>query len=100
MHMPAAIARLFDAKVRNARRQAKVRIKETRRLLRRAGAGVSDDVRGEVSRQTDELAGALKDGDVASMNKHGEKLGGLLQKHLAAYRKPAWRESFESIAVA
>ena len=34
------------------------------------------------------------------MRKHGDKLSALLQKHLAGYRKAAWRESFESVAVA
>jgi signal peptidase I len=100
MQMPAAIARLLDAKVRNARRQAKGRIKEAKKLLRRAGPSVPEEVRKQVVSEATSLSSAYNGDDVAGMDQHGEKLGGLLHTHLAAYKKPAWRESFESIAVA
>ncbi len=100
MQMPAAIARLLDAKVRNARRQAKLTLKEAHKLVRRAGENIHPEVRTEVDEHTRTLREAYRGDDVPGMHKHGEKLSGVLDKYFAAYKKPAWRESFESIAVA
>src|SRR5690349_10403691 len=100
MPMPAAIARLLDPKVRQARRQAKLTLKESRKLERRAGAEVQEGVRAEVRQGEEALRAALSQDDLAAMERHGQKLAAMLNKHYAAYKKPAWRESFESIAVA
>ena len=98
--MNATVSRLFDFKLRAARKEAKGRLKEARKLLRRGGKSVSEAVRGDVGGAMTALEAAQKAGETAAMRKSGDKLGGLLDKYLTAYKKPAWRESFESIAVA
>jgi signal peptidase I len=94
------VAQLFDSKLRNARKTAKIRVKEAKKLLRRARRVVSTDVQNEVAVGVGEVAAALQDGNVSQINKSSDRLGALVSKHLDAYRKPAWRESIESIAVA
>ena len=94
------LAYIFDTKMRGARSAAKLRLKESKKLLRRAKEGVSAEVRKEISEVSETVAAALDDGKIAKINKSTDRLGLLLNKHLDAYRKPAWRESFESIGVA
>ncbi len=98
MQMPATLSRILDGKLRNARKAARVRVKEAHKLLKRAKSAVSEAARDEVLGEATALLRAREDDDLGGMQKHGEKLSTLLGKHLSAYRKPPWRESFESIA--
>ncbi len=100
MSMPLALGRIFDSKQRSARRLARVRLREARKLMRRARGALSDSARSELRQQVAELSAARKEGNVAAMHKQADKLATLSNRHLATFRKPAWRESFESILVA
>ncbi len=91
---------LFDPKQRAARRTARARMKEAKKLLRRARQVTGDAARAEIDeamRKTQEVVAA---GDAAGMHKLSERLSTLVDRHLAGFRKPAWRESLESIGVA
>lgn len=77
-----------------------MRLKEARKLLRRAQNGVGAETRQDIQRAANELSEALKLGKVSKINKASDRLGVLVDKHLDAYRKPAWRESMESIGLA
>ncbi len=92
--------RWFDSKLRGAHRTAKVRIREAKKLLRRARHTVSPAIREEIQQSSSAVTAALEVGKVSKINKSADKLGTLLNKHLDAYRKPPWRESLESIGVA
>src|SRR5688572_17177496 len=98
--MALSVAQLFDSKLRVARKGAKNRVREARKLLRRAREGVSTDVQNEIITGVGEVSAALRDGNAAQINKSADRLGHLVTKHLDGYRKPAWRESIESIGVA
>lgn len=98
--MASYFDRLLDPKVRGARKAAKLRLKEAKKLLRRARHAVAPEIRDEVQQNADTLSAALVAGKVARINKSADKLGNLLNKHLDIYRKPAWRESLESIGMA
>ncbi len=91
---------LFDSKLRNARKAARTRVKEAKKLLRRSRGKVDDTTHSEISVLADKTSAAARGSDVGAMNKAGDKLLGMLDKNLSAFRKPAWRESLESIAVA
>jgi signal peptidase I len=98
--MNGTVTSFFDFKLRAARKEARSRVKEARRLLKRGGAEVPGTVREDVTAALTALDGAQRSGDTGAMRKNGDKLGSLVGKYLGAYKKPAWRESFESIAVA
>lgn len=98
--MIGILAYIFDAKMRGARNAAKLRLKESKKLLRRAKDGVPAEVRKEIVASAEAVAAALHSKKIAKINKSTDRLGALLNKHLEPYRKPAWRESFESIGVA
>jgi len=61
---------------------------------------VAESIQSEITTLTTQAHEIARGTDVGVMNKAGDKLAAALDKHLAAYRKPAWRESLESIAVA
>lgn len=98
--MNATVSRLFDFKLRAARREARGRLKEARKLLKRGGPQLSEAVRADLAAAMTALGEAARTGDPGTMRRAGDKLEALVAKHLAAYKKPAWRESFEQIGVA
>lgn len=98
--MNATVSRLFDFKLRATRKEAKARLRDARKLLGRGGAAVPEPVRDDVATAMTTLDEAIRADDPAAMRKSGDRLGALLTRHLTTYRKPAWRESFESIAIA
>ena len=85
---------------REARKIAKIRLRERKRLLRRAGDRISDGARSEIKAHAIALEGALEDGSFTEIAKASERLSAIMTEHLDRYRKPAWRESAESILVA
>lgn len=98
--MPMRLSWLFDGKRRAVRTHALHQLKEARKLLRRAKGRIGADVRAEIEGVAATVRSALEGDDVARAEKATGELGQLLEKHLAPHRKPAWRESFESVAVA
>jgi len=98
--MNGTVQSLFDFKLRAARKEARSRVKEARKLLKRGGTEVPEPVRNDVAAAMTALDEAHRSGDTGAMRKNGDKLGAIVAKYLTAYKKPAWRESFESIAVA
>ena len=46
--MAISVAQIFDTKLRGARKSARTRVKEAKKLLRRAGGAVSTDVQNEI----------------------------------------------------
>ncbi|MEM6732084.1 MAG: S26 family signal peptidase, partial [Myxococcota bacterium] len=100
MTVTSAIARLGNSEVRNSRKHAKARVKDTNRLLKRAGSKVSDKVRDSIVSDRDAVVTALKGDDVEALKTLTEQLGESTDKHLGPYRKPACRETFESVGVA
>jgi len=100
MSLTVTMNRLFDAKLRGARKIASLQCKEAHRLLRRARGKLEATTLAEVEALTLALRQALAADDVGAMRKHGDRLGLAVDKHLVTFRKPAWRESFESVFVA
>lgn len=100
MSAPYAISEMFDGKLREARKQARHRVKEAGKLLRRAGKRVPAEIEADVRRASDEAATSAKGKDAAEILRAAERLGELVDKNLDGYRKPAWRESLESILIA
>ncbi|MBN1962553.1 MAG: signal peptidase I [Deltaproteobacteria bacterium] len=98
--MNYSVSRWFDFKLRAARKEAKTRIKEANRLIRRGGKHLNANIGKEIDDAVAALGDARQRGEMAVMRKTGDKLEGLLTKHLSAFKKPAWRESFESIFIA
>jgi signal peptidase I len=100
MSAPLSVSEMFDGKLRQARKGARERVKEAQKLLRRAGKGVGDEVHAEVRKATAEAAEAMRGKDVAQIQRSSDALGALVDQRLDTFRKPAWRESIESIVVA
>jgi signal peptidase I len=94
------LASIFDLKLRASRRAAKRRVAEALKLLRRARKTVSAPAQNEVSQAVQNLRSAVKSPDATAIEKAGEVLENLVDKHLASFRRPAWRESLESIGIA
>jgi signal peptidase I len=88
------------AKLRAARKQANVRIKEAKKLLRRARGKVEEATVGQIAELVTTTVEATRTTDVGLISKTADRLGHGVNKNLADFRKPAWRESFESIAIA
>ena len=83
------------------RARASDAVLESKKLLKRGRKSVKADVRAEVESCREELAASLakKNAD-NEIEKGTEKLENLLDKYLSRFRKPAWRESAESIFIA
>lgn len=100
MSFSAQLSRLMDPKLRAAKKTARHRVREARKLLRRGKRAVPESAVGEIKASVTATRESAKNGDVAAINKSADKLASLLNKHLDRYRKPAWRESLESILIA
>jgi signal peptidase I len=94
------VTRAKGSKLRAARKSANARIKEAKKLLRRARGRVPETAIGQIAELVTGVVEAARGTDVATIAKSSDKLGHAVTKSLADFRKPAWRESFESIAVA
>ncbi|MFC1610572.1 signal peptidase I [Myxococcota bacterium] len=91
---------LLDSKLRHARKAAKLRVKEAKKLLRRARGKVPDSTHQEIKDQVAQATAATRGTDAGTMNKATDRLLAALNKNLGSFRKPAWRESIESIVIA
>ncbi|MEZ4270470.1 MAG: signal peptidase I [Myxococcota bacterium] len=91
---------VFNRKLRRARHNARLSLKDTRKLLRRGRRDISPESREEVLNAAEEVQQSLKRGEHARLRKKVERLATVTDKYLATYRKPPWRETVESIAVA
>jgi signal peptidase I len=100
MSMPATLTRLLDGKLRGARKLARVRLREARKLSKRSRGKIPEALAADVAAAMAALEEARSGDDIAAMRKQGDKLGALCDRHLAVFRKAAWRESFESVAIA
>ncbi len=89
-----------DAKLRDARRLARQRVKEAHKLLRRAKNNVSETTRGAIRGSADETTELARGDDAERITRASDHLGELIDADLSTYRKPAWRESAEQIIVA
>jgi signal peptidase I len=87
-------------KSRRAKREARHLIKEARRILRKHGYRLKEDVIEDVSKATLALKAALAEKRFPAIRDRLEKLDELVDKHLAFARKSALREYAESIGVA
>lgn len=99
MSLFSTIVALGNSEGRGVRKLAKARIKDTDRLLKRA-KNLSQTLRTDVGERRDALFEALKGTDTADIKKRTESLATLVDKHLSVYRKPAWRETLESVGTA
>ncbi len=100
MSLALHLSNLKNPKLRAARKLARRTTNEAKKLLRRARAGVPQEARDEIEAVATRSRETLQTEDVALIKKATEKLAVLLNKHLDRYRKPAWRESAESILIA
>jgi signal peptidase I len=91
---------LVAPELRAARKLARSRIRETRKLLKRGRERVSKETQAEVNDELTDLATALAGDNANAIHRAADHLSGVVDKHLDAYRKPAWRESLESIGIA
>ncbi|MEK7705595.1 MAG: signal peptidase I [Myxococcota bacterium] len=98
--MSISLAHVFDFRLRNARKSARHQVREAGRLLRRAGESLSEPQRAEVRDAMAATRQSLRDGDRQELGRTSERLASVVDKLLDGYRKPAWRESMESIGVA
>lgn len=94
------LAHVFDFRLRGARRSIRHQLREARRLLRRAGDRISDPQKSEIRDAMHAARNAMRDSDLQGLGRASDRLGAVVGKHLDDYRKPAWRESMESIGVA
>jgi signal peptidase I len=85
---------------RRAVRDSKQLLRETKRLLRRHGYRVKEDVADEVSKSATALREALATRDFGAIRDRLEKLDELVDKNFGFARKSAIREYTESIGVA
>ncbi len=81
-------------------KQAKLELKEAKKLLRRGGKRLSDNTRGRIRRAIDDLGAAIGSKDPDGTRRASEDLAALLDQHLAFARKSSFRETVESMAVA
>lgn len=100
MLFSAILSRLMDPKLRAAKKTARRRVQEARKLMRRAKKTVPESTIGEIRASVTATRESAKNGDAVAINKAADKLTSLLNKHLDRFRKPAWRESIESILIA
>jgi signal peptidase I len=100
MPFSITLSRLIDSKLRAATKVARHRLREARKLLRRGRKVVPESTVSEIEASVTATRAATKTGDAAAVHKAADKLSALLDKHLGRYRKPAWRESLESILIA
>lgn len=89
-----------DAKLRDARRLARQRVKEAHKLLRRAKNNVSESTRAAIRGSAEETHELARGDDADRITRASDHLSELIDADLSAYRKPAWRESAEQIIVA
>lgn len=86
--------------LRAARKLAKERIRECRKLLRRGQRTLTKTLQAELSDTLNDVETALPGTNISGLTRASETLANLTEKHLGRYRKPAWRESTESIGIA
>ncbi len=98
--MALAWANLWGRKTRRARRGAQVAIKEARVLLRRGKNSVPPHHQETVQAALDATQSALKGSDVSAIEQASGHLCTHMDLQLAHLRRPAWRESVESIGFA
>jgi len=94
------IAMFLDSKLRTARRLGKRRIADAKKLLRRGRKTIQIAVRDEIEAALVTLQAALHAPDAKAIDQAGDNLEALVDKNLTAFRRPAWRESLESIGIA
>ncbi len=80
-------------------RDAREFLRETERMLKRAGA-LEDSARKQIDAQQRALRGALEAADLPSIERSAKSLDELAHRHLSQYRKSSFREYFESIGFA
>lgn len=101
MSMHVTLRSHFDPKLRASRKGARLRVRDAKKLCRRARKkAVSTEVVRQVEERTEILANTARGDDPAAIEHASQKLLSLLDKHLGGYRRPAWAESLESIGVA
>lgn len=100
MSLAHHLSSLKNPKLRAARKSARRKASDAKKLLRRARNGVPQETRDEIEAAATRTRETLLTEDIAAIKKASEKLGGLLTRHLDRFRKPAWRESVESILIA
>lgn len=91
---------VFDSKLREARKVAKARLRESKKLMRRGRKSLGADARAELEQAHENVVSVLKDNKPKAIIKQSDGLATLVDRHLDEYRKPAWRESVESIGTA
>jgi signal peptidase I len=87
-------------KRRRALREARHLLAESRRILRRYGYRIKEEVAQEVKEARDGLKEAMASKQLSAVRDRLEKLDELVDKHLAFGRKSALREYTESIGIA
>lgn len=100
MAVPAAFSALFNTQLRRARRLAKLRLDEARKLRRRFGNNLSQDASREIDAERQTLVRARRGNSAEDIEKAAESLDKALDKHLASRRKPTKGDSWLSIVVA
>jgi signal peptidase I len=100
MAMAYSWAHLMNPRLRAARGTARARIKEAKKLLKRSRNALSTELQGTVQASISAVSEALGKDDTAAIDRSSDKLDKLMEAHLGAYRKAAWRESMESIVFA
>ncbi|MEZ4434611.1 MAG: signal peptidase I [bacterium] len=83
-----------------ARKEARLALKQARRLLRKHGDKITADKRADIQGAIDALAAAIPERDAAQIVARHEALAATIDAHLGAYKKSATREYFESIGFA
>lgn len=83
-----------------ARKEAKLALKQTHRLLRKHGGKIGADERAEVETAANALTAALPERDATLIVERHQALAAAVDARLGAYKKSATREYFESIGFA
>ncbi len=90
------LLRLMDRRVRLSRHI----LRASELALKKGGKWVPEDKLVPIRTEMEHLRTALLRDDVAAIKQRSAALDALVNEHLAAARKPAWRESLESIGAA
>jgi signal peptidase I len=86
--------------LRAARKLARSRVREANKLLKRGRERVSRESQAAINDEVSDLTTTLEQKNISVIHRASDRLAATVDKHLDLYRKPAWRESLESIGVA
>ena len=91
---------IYGEKLALALKEGAATLKESEKLLHKAEKGLAGEIKTTIAQKQEALKAALKNHELAHIRAAGEELTKLVDKHLSANKKAAWRDIFDPIAIA